>query len=29
MSVLKALKALDVKAWANGPGLSAYVIKER
>jgi len=27
MSVLKALKALDVKAWANGPGLGAYVIR--
>ena len=27
MSFFKALKALDVKAWANGPGLSAYVIR--
>src|SRR5438105_747843 len=23
----KALKALDVKAWANGPGLGRYVIR--
>ena len=23
----KALKARDVKAWANGPGLSAYVMR--
>src|SRR5438309_10658592 len=27
MSFFKALKALDVKAWANGPGLGRYVIR--
>jgi len=27
MSFFKALKALDVKAWANGPGLDPYVIR--
>src|SRR5438045_1594559 len=25
--LFRALKALNVKAWANGPGLSAYVIR--
>jgi len=27
MSFFKALKALDVKAWANDPGLGRYVIR--